>query len=332
MGRPTRAQAQGKGDLLGVGVVGLGRMGAPMAQNLLAAGYPVTVCDVAPSRTEPLVAVGAKASRTPRELGTNVEVALLVVRDFQVADALAEPDGLFAGLAPGGIIADCGNCDPKATREHAREAGERGITYLDTAMSGGPAGAAAGTLAIFAGGDRAAYERVRPILDVIGGAVTYFGESGQGHTAKLISQTVTWVTSRAIAEAITLADRLGFDVVELIRVMNHGAARSWVLEQAAEVFAMAPQDRPRRPPPAYRQRPNQLTWALEAAHEKGLALPLAAVAHEIAKLAGEDPDSPVNVTLAQPRSGHHRRCGRTAKVKLTPPPWPGPRARPSRQA
>jgi 3-hydroxyisobutyrate dehydrogenase-like beta-hydroxyacid dehydrogenase len=291
--------SEGNPRLPSVGVVGVGRMGAPMARNLLRTGYPVTICDAMESATAALSEAGAKAVRTPRELGQAVEMALLAVRDHQVAGVLAGPDGLFADLAQGGIIADCGNCDPKATREHAREAAERDLVFLDTAMSGGPGGAAAGTLAFFVGGDRDAYERIRPILDVLGGAVAYCGESGRGHTAKLISQMIAWVQSRCIAEALTLADVLGFDMVELIRAMNQGAARSWILELAEDVFALPTGERPVRPPPAYRQRPNQLTWALDAAHDVGLAMPLAAIAHEIAKLAGEDPDSPVHVSLAQ---------------------------------
>jgi 3-hydroxyisobutyrate dehydrogenase-like beta-hydroxyacid dehydrogenase len=142
-----------------VGFIGLGRMGGPMATHLLRAGVGLTVYDVAPAAIEPLARLGAAVADSPAAVGRAAEVVFVMLHPEPVPEVVAGPGGVLDGIARGGVIIDSGNCKPADSRRLAATCAERGVGFLDVGASGGPAGAAAGTLAIMAGGDRAVYER-----------------------------------------------------------------------------------------------------------------------------------------------------------------------------
>src|SRR5690606_15707170 len=152
-----------------VGFIGLGIMGRPMALNLLRAGYPLVVYDVVPAALEPLTAAGAVAEASPAALARAVDVVVLCLPDSpDVEAAMTGSEGVLAGAARGQIIVDMSTISPVTARALAAQAAEVGAILLDAPVSGGQTGAVAGTLSIMVGGDAAALDTVRPILEVMG--------------------------------------------------------------------------------------------------------------------------------------------------------------------
>jgi 2-hydroxy-3-oxopropionate reductase len=266
-----------------VGFVGLGKMGAPMATHLLRAGVSLTVHDRDAAAVDRLTHLGAAAVEAPAAVARASEVVFLMLPPAAVDAVVRGPGGVLDGMADGGIVVDGGNSAPSASRALAAVCAERGARLLDVGVSGGPSGAAAGALAVMAGGDRAAYERCRPLFRAFGREVAYLGPSGSGHLAKLVNNMIVAMSWAVVAEALTFAEASGLDMPALTRVIATGAARSWALEQAARLYG--------EPLPAGLDAwvgraggPNQLTWALEQALELGLPLPLTALVHELQKL------------------------------------------------
>lgn len=300
-----------------VGFIGLGRMGGPMAIHLARAGAILTVLDTAPDAVARLVELGAVAADTPAAVGSAAEIVLVMLPPEPVAAVVAGPGGILDGLAPGGIIVDSGNSNPAVSRRLAATCAERGVAFLDAGASGGPSGAAAGTLAIMAGGDRAAYERCAPLFRAFGSEMAHIGPSGAGHLAKLVNNMIVGMTSAVVSEALAFAEANGLAMADLTRVISTGAARSWVLEHAARLYTepLPPGwEAPPQGPPA----PNQLTWALEQGLELGFALPLTATVHEFGKLA-RLPDPP-------PAALYQRKLGWRFAGVAVPVPEPDPPA------
>jgi len=265
-----------------VGFIGLGRMGGPMATHLLRAGATMTVHDLAPDAVARLVAFGAAAADSPAAVGRAADVAFVMLHPAPVEAVIAGPDGVLDGIAPGGIVVDSGNSHPTVSRRLAETCAARGVTFLDAGVSGGPAGAAAGTLAVMVGGDRAAYERCLPLFRCFGDAVAHLGASGSGHLAKIVNNMIVGMTAAVVSEALAFAEASGLAMPDLTRVIASGAARSWILENAARLYTEPL-------PPGWeswtgRPAANQLTWALEQAVALGFALPITGVVHEFQKL------------------------------------------------
>jgi 3-hydroxyisobutyrate dehydrogenase-like beta-hydroxyacid dehydrogenase len=298
-----------------LGFIGLGRMGGPMATHLLRAGAALTVHDAAPGAVERLARLGAARADTPAAVGRAAEVVFVMLPPQPVEGVVAGPGGVLDGLTPGGIVVDSGNSDPAVSRRLAATCAARGVAFLDAGASGGPAGAAAGTLAIMAGGERAAFERCLPLLRCFGREVAYMGPSGAGHLAKLVNNMIVAMTTAVISEALAFAEASGVAMPDLTRVIATGAARSWILEQAARLYSEP------LPPgweaPAGAPTPTQLTWALERAVELGFPLPLTAQVHELQKL-GRLPEPPPAALLQR------KLFWRFAGVPAAPPEGPAP--------
>ena len=158
-------------------------MGQRMATHLLRAGAALTVHDLAPEAVDRLARLGAAPADSPAAVGRAAEVVFVMLPPAPVEAVVAGPGGVLDGLAPGGIVVDNGNSHPAASRRLAATCAGREVAFLDAGVSGGPAGAAAGTLAVMAGGDRAAYERCLPLLRCFGREVAHLGPSGAGHLA-----------------------------------------------------------------------------------------------------------------------------------------------------
>ena len=122
------------------------------------------------------------------------------------------------------------------SRRHSATSADAGVSYLDAGCSGSPAGAEAGSLAIMVGGDEGAYDRCRPIFEAVGKQIAYLGPSGNGHLAKVINNMITKMTEFVIAESLTVASKADLDLARLLDVITTGAARSWILSQAGELF------------------------------------------------------------------------------------------------
>ena len=214
--------------------IGLGALGTPMAHNLLQAGHGLTVFNRTASSCEPLRAAGARVAGSPAEAAREAEVLLICVSDDRAAEAvLLGPEAGEAaihGLRPGSLVIDCSTISPATSRRLAEALAERTIRYIDAPVTGGTEGAKAGTLSVLVGGNAEDLEQARPLLEVLGSAITHFGPVGSGQEAKAVNQVLVAGSYAAVAEALELAERLGLDRQQVVAALKGGAAGSWALE------------------------------------------------------------------------------------------------------
>lgn len=208
-----------------VSVFGLGLMGRPVARRLVAAGYQVCGWNRSPLPEE--LVEGIPLCPTLTE-AAQAKVCLLILTDSLAVDSVLAQ--LEPHLAPGQVVMDMGTSNPAHSRAHAWRLAARGIGWVDAPVSGGPEGAAAGSLAIMAGGTVADFTRVRPFLEILGSNVVRVGGPGTGHTAKLINQLIVGLTIEAVAEALTLAEKSGLDPQLLQQALQGGFADSKILQ------------------------------------------------------------------------------------------------------
>jgi 3-hydroxyisobutyrate dehydrogenase len=217
-----------------VGFVGLGIMGAPMAANLLKAGFSLTVWNRTPSRMEPLLALGASAADSPAAVAAASDVTLSCVTNSPDVEAVAlGPGGIAEGAAPGSVYVDCSTIAPETARHVAEELARRGVAMLDAPVSGGDVGAKAGTLAIMVGGEAGVFARCLPILEAMGTTIVHVGPNGSGQVVKLCNQVAGGLNLLAMAEAISLARGAGVEPAKMLEVVSAGAAGSWMLANLA---------------------------------------------------------------------------------------------------
>jgi 3-hydroxyisobutyrate dehydrogenase len=215
-----------------VAFVGLGIMGQPMAMHLVRAGLPTRVYNRTPGRAKALVDAGAAACSSPSDAARGSEVVFVCVRDTPDVRQVTEgPGGILEQLGPGSVIIDHSTISPAATRELAASAAARGGWWIDAPVSGGEQGARDATLSIMCGGDRAAFDRVQPLLQLLGKTITYCGSSGNGQLTKLVNQVLVSVTLMAVVEALTFARQSGLDPTATLSAVSGGAGSSWQLER-----------------------------------------------------------------------------------------------------
>ena len=278
-----------------VACIGLGALGAPMALNLLRAGYPLTVYNRTPGRQEPLLTAGAQAAPTPAQAAAAAELVLVCVSDDTALRAvlLEHPQAAIHGLRPGSLVIDCSTVSPAASVAVATALAQRGVTYLDAPVTGGTEGARAGTLSVLVGGDAADLERARPLLEVIGQRITHFGAVGAGQRAKAVNQVLVAGSYAAVAEALSLAERLGLNRSPVVEALKGGAAGSWALEHRSA--GMIADHYPLGFKLALHRK--DLAIALAAAADAELALPITAqvAALEDALIAAGEGEQDVSV-------------------------------------
>ena len=217
-----------------VGFIGLGIMGAPMAGNLLNAGFRVTVWNRSPSRSQPLVEAGAQGADSPAAVAAASEVTISCVTNSpDVEEVALGPAGVIEGAKPGSVYIDCSTIAPATARRVAEHLKAKQIDMLDAPVSGGDVGARAGTLAIMAGGDAAVFERCLPVLQAMGKTIVHVGPSGAGQVVKCCNQVAGGLNLLAAAEAINLARKAGADPARMLEVVSAGAAGSWMLSNLA---------------------------------------------------------------------------------------------------
>jgi len=219
-----------------IAVIGLGTMGTPMAENLLKAGFEVTVHNRTRTREEPLAVLGATRAETPAVAVTNAGIVLTCVSDTEDVERvlLDNEIGAINGLKEGSLVIDCSSISPGGTRLIAERFRTNGIGYVDAPVSGGSEGAIHGSLTIMCGGSEKDYERAYPVLQVIGSKVTRIGPVGCGQIAKVANQVVITGTFMALGEALTLAYRAGADPEKVVEAISSGVAGSWILNNRSE--------------------------------------------------------------------------------------------------
>jgi 3-hydroxyisobutyrate dehydrogenase len=207
-----------------VGFIGLGTMGASMASNLQKAGHELCVNDVRRDAAAPHVAAGAAWKDTPRQVAEGVEVVFTSLPGPPEVEAVATgADGLIHGMPKGAAYFDLSTNSPALVRRLHGAFKEKGLHLLDAPVSGGPKGARTRKLALWVGGDRAVYDRFKPVLDAIGDQPYYVGPIGAGSVAKLVHNCAGYAVQTALAEVFTMGVKAGVDPLELWKAVRQGA-------------------------------------------------------------------------------------------------------------
>ena len=211
--------------------IGPGIMGRPMALNLMRGGHALNVYTRRPEAGQPLVDAGATACPTPAAAARDAQVIFSCVSDTpDVEEVLLGPDGVIHGAQPGSVVVDMSTISPSATRRMAAELAARGIEMLDAPVSGGEQGAVAGTLSIMVGGKTEVFERLRPLLGLMGQNIVHVGDNGAGQVAKACNQIVVAQTIVGVAEALRFAEASGVDPAKVRAALLGGFAYSRILE------------------------------------------------------------------------------------------------------
>jgi 3-hydroxyisobutyrate dehydrogenase-like beta-hydroxyacid dehydrogenase len=256
-----------------IGFIGLGRMGEPIANNLLAAGYDVTVFDAREAAIVKMVDRGACAASSPRQVAQQVDlIELAVVDDPQVENVLTGANGAFAGAAAGSIVAIHSTVVPDTVKRLAGLGATNGIHVIDAPVSGGETGAREKSLCYMVGGAAALLETCRAVFSTSASRIFHMGELGSGAAAKLIVQVVTCINMLAAREAELVANSCGIDFATMQQVLKASSGQSLVAENWLNRFKLA-QD-----PPDVRRRRTEvfkksLGPAIELARQLGLSLP-----------------------------------------------------------
>jgi 2-hydroxy-3-oxopropionate reductase len=218
--------------MLKIAVLGIGLMGLPMSRRLMAAGHPLTVWNRSPEKAAPLVAEGAQLAPSPRAAVQDADLVITMLTDGEAVAQVLFDEALpsaASGLKTGTLVVDMSSILPAQAQAHAERLHTLGCAALDAPVSGGTLGAEAGTLAIMAGGDEAAFEQARPVLEVLGRPV-HVGPAGSGQLCKLANQMIVGITIGAVAEALLLAERGGAHPAKVREALRGGFAESRILE------------------------------------------------------------------------------------------------------
>jgi 2-hydroxy-3-oxopropionate reductase len=214
-----------------IGFIGLGIMGRPMAGHLLAAGHQMAVTSRRRSSAEDLISRGATWYDDPAGLARDSEIVITMLPDSPDVRAVAlAAGGVFDGASSGSLYIDMSTIRPDVAREIAARGADRGIGTLDAPVSGGEAGAVAGTLSIMAGGAGDAFERARPVFELMGKTISHVGPAGAGQTVKAANQLLVGGAMELLAEAVLLLERSGVDMPSALGVLAGGLAGSRVLD------------------------------------------------------------------------------------------------------
>ena len=262
-----------------IGFIGLGIMGRPMAANLIKAGWTPTVWNRSQPGIDACVELGATAAPSPKAVAEQSDILITIVTDSaDVREVLLDgPDPAADGLAAGSVVIDMSTISPSVTRDIAAELSACGVQMLDAPVSGGDSGAKAGTLSIMVGGDVAALDRCRPVLEAMGKTITHCGPSGAGQSVKLCNQVAIAGALLGVCEALALAQKSGVDPGTMIEAISGGAAGSWQLSNLAPKIV----DRDFAPGFMIRLMQKDLRLALEAAADTRQPLPNAAIVHQL---------------------------------------------------
>ena len=218
--------------------IGLGIMGYPMAGHLKAKGHEVTVYNRTPAKAEQWAKQhGGRHAPTPREAAAGAEFVFMCVgNDDDIRSVAYGEDGALAGLGRGCILVDHTTASADIARELEREAEGQEKQFLDAPVSGGQAGAENGALTIMCGGEQAAFERVKPVMDCYGKAVTLMGPAGAGQLTKMVNQICIAGLVQGLSEAMNFGMRAGLDMEKVIAVISKGAAQSWQMDNRAKTM------------------------------------------------------------------------------------------------
>jgi len=263
---------------LRLGYIGLGRMGKPMAINLLKAGYPLIVHNRSRGKVQELVNLGALAATSPKQVAAESDVVFTNLPDTPDVLAVAlGKDGIIEGAHEGLIYIDNSTIKPSASREIYAALKPLGVSCLDAPVSGGDIGAQQGTLAIMVGGDADVLEKVMTILQVIGKTITHVGGPGSGQVAKAANQIMVAAQMVAMGELLIFAQKAGADPRKVVEAIKGGAAQCWTLDVKPQRLFAGNRE------PGFRSalQAKDLNIIMETAREYGLSLPSVALDNQL---------------------------------------------------
>jgi 3-hydroxyisobutyrate dehydrogenase len=222
-----------------IGIIGLGKMGAPMARRLLAAGHRLAAYDIRPEALTDLARQGATVCAAVREVPSGADVVITMLPDPPAVERVAYVDGLLDAMRGGQILIEMTSSHPRTTRRLAADLAAKGVRVLDAPVSGGVTGAVEGTLCIIAGGPADLLEACRPILERLGRTVVHVGDApGDGDIAKTINNLLSATTTWSVAEALALAGRSGLAPARVIEAVNRSTGRSHTTELKAPRYIL----------------------------------------------------------------------------------------------
>ncbi len=265
------------GALMNIGFIGLGIMGKPMARNLIKANHQLTVYDLVPERVAEVVASGATAAKSAKEVASRSQITFTMVPDGpEVETAILGPAGVLEGAGPRSIIVDMSSISPLVAQKVSAACAANQVEFLDAPVSGGEPKAIDGSLAIMVGGKQETFEKVLPLFQVMGSSATLTGPVGAGNVTKLANQIMVAVNIAAMGEALVLATKAGLDPEVVFNAVKGGLAGSAVLN------AKAPMVITRNFRPGFRIRLHQkdLRNALLAAEGMKVSLPFTSLAQQ----------------------------------------------------
>ncbi len=268
--------------------IGLGIMGYPMAGHLQAKGHAVTVFNRTAAKAEQWAKQhGARHALTPREAAAGAEFVFMCVgNDDDIRSVAYGDDGALAGLGQGCVLVDHTTASADIARELAAEAKSQEKQFVDAPVSGGQAGAENGTLTIMCGGEPAAFERAKPVMEAYGRAVTLMGNAGAGQLTKMVNQICIAGLVQGLSEAMNFGLRAGLDMEQVIAVISKGAAQSWQMDNRAKTMVQGKFDFGF--PVVWMRK--DLKICMEEANRNGALLPITALIdqyyHQVIKAGG----------------------------------------------
>jgi 3-hydroxyisobutyrate dehydrogenase-like beta-hydroxyacid dehydrogenase len=222
-----------------VGVLGLGKMGGPMAGHLVARGLKVIGYDPLAQAREKATARGARSAASAREVAQASDLVIVVVGfDSEVEEVIFGKEGVLAGAKPGLIVALGSTVAPSYSKRVAARLAQRGIVLLDIPLARGEAAAATGKLLIYGAGDHAAFEHCRPVFGAFASDIFHLGPAGAGQVAKMVNNLILWACIAVNDEGVRLAQALGVDPERLRQALHHGSAQNWAMDTQAERSGM----------------------------------------------------------------------------------------------
>jgi 2-hydroxy-3-oxopropionate reductase len=225
------------GRKMKIGFIGLGIMGKPMAKNMIKAGYNLTVFDLNKPAIEEVVAAGAKASQSIRELAADSDVIITMLPNSpHVKSVVLGEGGVIETAKVGTVLIDMSSIAPLASKEVAEKLASKGIDMLDAPVSGGEPKAIDGTLSIMVGGKEELFEKYKPLLLTMGSSAVLCGEIGAGNVTKLANQVIVAVNIAAVSEAFLLAEKAGVSPELVFNAIKGGLAGSTVLNAKAPMI------------------------------------------------------------------------------------------------
>ncbi|MFO1427000.1 MAG: NAD(P)-dependent oxidoreductase [Steroidobacteraceae bacterium] len=285
-----------------VGFVGLGTMGGPVAGHVLRAGFELTVSDLVFEKRSALVAAGARAAESARELAGCCDLLFVCVESPAAVEAvLFGEQGVLSSPTRPRVVVDNSTIPPQLAVAHARRLADQGVGYVDAPFSGGATGARNGTLAVMAGGEHECFERVLPVLRSFSGSITHMGAAGCGQATKACNQIIDFATVACIGEAVAFGKAFGIDVAQLPQALAGGLAdsailreygrelregvgpSSWLIEGIAELLGGSARRR-EEALRTYRYSLKDLDMIVEAARDRSLAVPLSGLTQSLLRM------------------------------------------------